>query len=255
MKKIYFATDFHLGVPTLEDSQKREKLLLEFLDSIKDDCEELFLMGDLFDFWFEYKTVIPRGHVRLLGKLADFIDSGIPVHLFAGNHDLWTFSYLQEEIGIQVHRDPEVMMLKGKKFFLVHGDGRGEGDNGYKFLKSMFESKWLQWMFRHVHPDFGIKVALKWSHNHRVNKLKKESEGNYYNDIENTRLYKYAMSELEKDPTIDFFVFGHQHKPMQYKTDEHAVTTVVGNWIWDYTYAVFDGETMSLRHFDRNETE
>lgn len=252
---IYFVTDSHLGIPTLEDSQRREKMLIEFLDSIKESCEELFLMGDLFDFWYEYKTVIPRGHVRLLGKLADFIDSGIPVHLFAGNHDLWTFSYLQEEIGVQVHREPVVMMLKGKKFFMVHGDGRGEGDNGYKFLKSVFENRFLQWCFRHVHPDFGIRVALKWSHNHRVKKLKKESEGNFYKDVENTRLYKYAKAEYEKDPTIDFFVFGHQHKPMQYKTGEHAVTTVVGNWIWDYTYAVFDGEEMELRHFDRNDTE
>ena len=115
MGKIYFVTDFHLGVPTLEDSQMRERKLIAFLDSIKESCEGLFLMGDLFDFWFEYKTVIPRGHVRLLGKLAEFIDSGIAVHLFAGNHDLWTFSYLQEEVGIQVHREPEVMMLKGKK--------------------------------------------------------------------------------------------------------------------------------------------
>ena len=113
----------------------------------------------------------------------------------------------------------------------------------------MFECKFLQWCFRHVHPDFGIKMALKWSHQHRVNKLKKEEKGGYYNVIEDTRLYKYAQEELQKDPTIDFFVFGHQHKPMQYKTGDHAVTTVVGNWIWDYTYAVFDGEEMTLKNY------
>jgi len=250
MKKIYFITDFHLGVPTLEDSQMREKKLIVFLDSIKESCEELFLMGDLFDFWFEYKTVIPRGHVRLLGKLADFIDSGIPVHLFAGNHDLWTFSYLQEEIGIQVHREPEVMMLKGKKFFLVHGDGRGPGDKGYKFLKRVFECKFNQWLFRIIHPDFGIKIALKWSHNHRVMKLEKEAKGNYYSEVEKTRLYNYALIEAEKDPTIDFFVFGHQHKPMQYKIRNHAITTVVGNWLRDFTYAEFDGEEMKLLKYN-----
>ena len=247
MKKIYFVTDFHLGVPTLEDSQRREKKLINFLCSIKESCEVLFLMGDVFDFWYEYKTVIPRGHVRLLGKLAEFIDSGIPVHLFAGNHDLWTFSYLQEEIGIQVHREPEIMMLKGKKFFLVHGDGRGPGDKGYKFLKKVFENKVNQWLFRHIHPDFGIRIALKWSHSHRVTKLGKEAVGNYYSDVENTRLYKYALDEAQKDPSIDFFVFGHQHKPMQYKSGEKAITTVVGNWIRDFTYAEFDGEEMKLK--------
>lgn len=249
MGRIYFVTDFHLGVPTLEDSLMRERRLIAFLDSIKGTCEELFLMGDLFDFWFEYKTVIPRGHVRLLGKLAEFIDSGIAVHLFAGNHDLWTFSYLQEEIGIQVHREPEVMILKGKKFFLVHGDGRGPGDGGYKFLKKVFECRFNQWLFRIIHPDFGIKLALKWSHNHRIKKLDREAKGNYYSDIENTRLYKYAQLESEKDPTIDFFVFGHQHKAMQYKTGSHAVTTVVGNWLRDFTYAEFDGEEMRLKNY------
>ncbi len=249
MGKIYFITDFHLGVPTLEDSQMRERRLIAFLDSISETCEELFLMGDLFDFWFEYKTVIPRGHVRLFGKLAEFIDSGIAVHLFAGNHDLWTFSYLQEEIGIQVHREPEVMMLKGKKFFLVHGDGRGPGDGGYKFLKRVFECRFNQWLFRIIHPDLGIRIALKWSHNHRVKKLDREAKGNYYSDIENTRLYRYAQLESEKDPAINFFVFGHQHKAMQYKTGSHAVTTVVGNWLRDFTYAEFDGEEMRLRNY------
>lgn len=247
---IYFVTDFHLGIPTIEDSQMREKKLISFLDSIKDSCEELFLMGDLFDFWFEYKTVVPRGHVRLLGKLAEFIDNNIKVHLFAGNHDLWTFSYLQEEVGIQVHREPETMILKGKKFFLVHGDGRGPGDGGYKFLKKVFECKFNQWLFRMVHPDLGIKVALKWSHNHRVKKLEKEANGNYYPDAESTRLYKYAQTESEKDPSIDFFVFGHQHKAMQYNTGNHAVTTVVGNWLRDFTYAVFDGEQIKLSNYE-----
>ena len=134
-KKIYFITDLHLGVPTLEDSHQRELKMVRFLDSIKDDDEAIFLMGDLFDFWFEYKTVVPRGYVRLLGKLSQLIDSGIPIHLFAGNHDLWTFDYLQKEVGIILHREPTIMTLKDKTFLLVHGDGRGPGDNGYKFLK------------------------------------------------------------------------------------------------------------------------
>ena len=244
-KKIYFVTDLHLGVPTLEDSHERELKLIRFLDAIKEETEALFLMGDLFDFWFEYKTVVPRGYTRLLGRLAQFVDDGIPVHLFAGNHDLWTFDYLQKEIGIQVHREPMIMTLKDKKFFLVHGDGRGPGDRGYKFLKRVFEGKLNQFLFRWIHPDAGIGLALRWSHNHRVKKLKKEAEGNYYSVIEETRLYKYAQQCIEENPEIDYFVFGHQHKPMQYKVD-NAVVTVVGNWIRDFTYAVFDGKEIQL---------
>ena len=244
-KKIYFVTDLHLGVPTLEDSHERELKLVSFLDAIKEETEALFLMGDLFDFWFEYKTVVPRGYTRLLGRLAQFVDDGIPVHLFAGNHDLWTFDYLQKEIGIQVHREPMIMTLKDKKFFLVHGDGRGPGDRGYKFLKRVFEGKLNQFLFRWIHPDAGIGLALKWSHNHRVKKLKKEAESNYYSVIEETRLYKYALECVKENPEIDYFVFGHQHKPMQYKVD-NAVVTVVGNWIRDFTYAVFDGKEIQL---------
>lgn len=249
-KKIYFLSDFHLGVPDLQDSQRRENMLIHFFDSIKNDAEAIFLMGDLFDFWFEYKTVIPRGYVRLLGKLSQLIDVGIPIYLFAGNHDLWAFDYLQKEVGIILHREPMIMTLKNKKFLLVHGDGRGPGDKGYKFLKRVFECKFNQFLFRWIHPDVGIGLALKWSHNHRVKKLKKEAESNYYSVIEETRLYKYAQECVKDNPELEYFVFGHQHKPMQYKVDNDAVVTVVGNWIRDFTYAVFDGNDMKLLTFD-----
>lgn len=247
---VYFVTDFHFGIPSLEDSQEREKKLLRFLDSIRPNCEELFLMGDLFDFWFEYKTVVPKGFVRLQGKLASFVDAGIPVHMYAGNHDLWTFEYLQKEIGIDLHREPETRILKGKKFLLVHGDGRGPGDRGYKFLKRVFEGPVNQFFFRWIHPDIGIGLALRWSHNHRLKKLRNEVERGYYNDVKNTRLYQYAEQMAQQHPDIDFFVFGHQHKPMQYKSGEHALTTIVGNWICDFTYAEFDGENVELKKFE-----
>ena len=188
--------------------------------------------------------------MRIQGKLAEFCDAGIPVHLFIGNHDLWCFGYLHDELGIQLHREPEVFNLKGKKFFMVHGDGYGPGDKGYKFLKKVFSSKFNQWLFRHLHPDIGIRLALRWSHNHRLKKLKNEVERGYYDDIPNTRLYQYAQEQATLDPSIDFFVFGHQHKPMQYTSGDHALTTVVGNWIYDFTYAVFNGETVELKHFE-----
>ena len=246
---VYFVSDFHLGVPTLEDSQQRELKLLRFLDAIKPDCEILYLMGDLFDFWFEYKTVVPRGFVRLQGKLAEFTDAGIPVHLFIGNHDLWSFGYLHDELGIELHRKPEVVTLKGKKFFLVHGDGYGPGDGGYKFLKKVFECKVNQFLFRWLHPDLGIGLALRWSHKHRLKKLRNEVERGYYDVPEETRLYKYAAEQAQADPSIDFFVFGHQHKPMQYRSGERALTTIVGNWIRDFTYARFDGDTVELKQW------
>ncbi|MCF0200565.1 MAG: UDP-2,3-diacylglucosamine diphosphatase [Bacteroidales bacterium] len=247
---IYFISDFHLGVPNLDDSHQRELKLLRFLNGIQSDCEELFLMGDLFDFWFEYKTVIPRGFARLQGKLAEFTDAGIPVHLFIGNHDLWSFGYLRDELGIQLHREPEIITRHGKKFFLVHGDGRGPGDKGYKFLKKVFECRFNQFLFRWLHPDLGIGLALRWSHKHRLKKLRNEVEKGYYNEVEKTRLYQYALSLSKQDPSIDFFVFGHQHKGMQYASGDHALTTVVGNWIRDFNYAIFDGETVTLKTFE-----
>lgn len=249
-KKIFFLSDFHLGIPTLEDSHQRELKLLSLLDAIRPECEELYIMGDMFDFWFEYKTVIPKGFVRLQGKLAEFTDAGIPVHLFIGNHDLWAFGYLHDELGIELHREPLVKTLKGKKFLLVHGDGRGPGDKGYKFLKKVFECKFNQFLFRLLHPDLGIGLALRWSHQHRLKKLRNEVERGYYDDIPKTRLYQYAQEQAKLDPTIDFFVFGHQHKPMQYTAGDHAQTTIVGNWIYDFTYAVFDGENIELKTFE-----
>lgn len=245
-KKVYFLSDLHLGVPTLEDSHLREKAAVQFLDEIKNDCSELFLMGDLFDFWFEYKHVIPKGFVRIQAKLAEFVDSGIKVRLFAGNHDIWTFSYLQKELGIEVLREPEIMKILGHNFFLVHGDGRGQGDNGYKFLKWLFEGRFTQWLFRWLHPDLGLSIGLAWSYKHRIKKLERERKGNYYADIEKTRLYRYAQTMKEQHPEVEYFVFGHQHKGMQYATDG-ALTTVVGNWIWEYDYAVFDGTTMERK--------
>ena len=201
--------------------------------------------------------VLVPGDISWALKIEEAMDDFEWIHnlpglkiLSKGNHDLWCFGYLHDELGIELHREPVVKTIKGKKFFLVHGDGRGPGDRGYKFLKKVFELKPNQWMFKWLHPDLGIGLALRWSHNHRLKKLKNEVERGYYDDIPNTRLYQYAQEQAKLDPSIDFFVFGHQHKPMQYKTGDHALTTVVGNWIYDFTYAVFDGETVEFKKFE-----
>ena len=161
--KIYFASDFHLGIPDHDSSMKREVKLVRWLDEIRKDASEIYLMGDIFDFWFEYKTAIPKGYARLLGKLAEITDAGIPVHLFRGNHDMWAFHYLQEELHIQLHRAPELKQFGSKQFYLAHGDGLGPGDHGYKFLKKVFACRFNQWLFRWLHPDLGIRMALFWS--------------------------------------------------------------------------------------------
>ncbi|MCK5839474.1 MAG: UDP-2,3-diacylglucosamine diphosphatase, partial [Bacteroidales bacterium] len=162
-KNIYFASDFHLGVPDHESSLVREKLFVRWLDEVRGDAGEIYLMGDIFDFWFEYKTVIPKGFVRILGKLAEITDSGIPVYLFKGNHDVWAFDYLQKEINIQLFRQPEIKLFGNKKIYLAHGDGLGPGDTGYKFLKKMFAFRPNQWLFKWLHPDIGTRLGLYFS--------------------------------------------------------------------------------------------
>ena len=188
-KKTYFASDFHFGIPDHNSSLEREKRLVRWLDMIKNDADEVFLMGDIFDFWFEYRNVIPKGFVRLLGKIAEFTDCGIPVHVFRGNHDVWAFDYLEKEVGVQLHREPEIREFDGTKVFLAHGDGLGPGDNGYKFLKKVFEFKPNQWLFRWLHPDWGTRMGLYFSSRSRLAHVAKEKKYNLKNLIFTRRCY------------------------------------------------------------------
>jgi Uncharacterized protein conserved in bacteria len=214
-KKIYFASDFHLGIPSPEESLVREKKLVRWLDLIKDDAKAIFLMGDLFDFWFEYHTVVPKGHIRLLGKITELIDSGIEVHLFMGNHDLWQFGYLEKEIGIIMHREPELWTFNGKTFFLAHGDGLGDGDKGYKFLKNIFECKFNQFLFNWLHPDIGMRLALYCSYKSRLGHMMHGERIGKDIEIKDLLLYQYANQQLTEHPEIDYFIFGHVHQPVK----------------------------------------
>ena len=174
--KLYFASDFHLGIPNHESSLIREKKLVKWLDVVSKDATEIFLMGDVLDFWFEYKHVVPKGYVRLLGKIAEITDSGIPVHLFRGNHDIWAFDYLEKELGVRLYRKPLVREFDGKKIYLAHGDGLGPGDYGYKFLKKVFEFKPNQFLFRWLHPDIGASMGLFWSQRSKLANDAKERQ-------------------------------------------------------------------------------
>lgn len=251
MKKtrLYFASDFHLGIPDYESSLKREKLLVKWLDTITADADEIFLMGDIFDFWFEYKFVVQKGYVRLLGKIAEITDKGIPVHLFRGNHDVWAFDYLNKELNVQLHREPVIREFDGRKLFLAHGDGLGPGDNGYKMLKKVFEFKPNQFLFRWLHPDLGARMGLYFSRKSRLANESKEGREDKSNSPDEEMLVQYARKKTLQYPDVDYFVFGHRHIPMQLKVSEKAEVVILGDWITHFSYGVFEDGKMRIEYF------
>ena len=249
-QKIYFASDFHLGIPDHDSSLEREKKLVAWLELARIDAVEIFLIGDLFDFWFEYKTAIPRGYVRLLGKLAEITDAGIPVHLFRGNHDMWAFDYLTKELNIRLHRDPEFREFNGKHFYLAHGDGLGPGDRGYKFIRKVFASPFNQWLFRQLHPDFGIRLALFWSRKSRSVGIEKEKrEQDITLKLIHQRITVHSKELLIQHPELDYLIYGHYHYPLDTPLTDRVRQLVLGDWITHFTYAVFDGERLYLKNF------
>jgi UDP-2,3-diacylglucosamine hydrolase len=243
-KKIYFASDFHLGAPNSSKSFLREQKLCSWLDSIKNDCEQLFLLGDIFDFWFEYKYVIPKGYVRLLGRLADFCDKGIPVYLFTGNHDMWAFDYLEKEIGIKIFRKPIDITLKDSQFHIGHGDGLGPGDYKYKVLKKIFENRICQKLFGIIHPDIGIGLADFLSKRSRA---KSGHTDEVFLGEDKEWLIQYCKERQMKNP-VEYYVFGHRHLPIQHKI-QTAVYLNLGDWIRYFTYATFDGQELELKEY------
>lgn len=247
-KKIYFASDVHLGAPALNNNRERELLFVSWLDSIKNKADKLFLMGDVFDFWFEYKKAVPRGHTRFLGKLSELSDLGVDIHFFTGNHDFWVFDYLQNECGLTVHYQPEKTELYGKKFFLGHGDGLGNYDKGYKILKKIFTNRFLQWCFHRLHPNFGIWLALKWSKQSRL-KDNGTVEAEEFRGEDNEWLVLFSKDVLKAE-YFDYFIFGHRHCPADITIGENSRYINLGDWITHFTYAVYDGNAVKLLKYD-----
>lgn len=244
--RIYFASDLHLGAPDEASSFERERRFIRWLDWIKEDAEALYLLGDIFDMWFEYKHVVPKGHVRLLGRLAEMADEGIPIHYFTGNHDMWIFDYLPKEIGMTLHRDPIERELKGKRFLLGHGDGLGPGDKGYKFMKRVFRSRIAQWFYKWIHPDPGLSLAHFFSGTSR-----QASEEGYLGD-ENEWLVQYCKESLQ-EKHYDYFIFGHRHLALDIsldKSEDPPRYINLGDWIEWNSYACFDGERLDLKRFE-----
>lgn len=245
-KKIFFASDFHLGVPDYARSRERENLVVNWLDQIKTEASEIYLLGDVFDFWFEYSTVIPKGYTRFLGKIAEIVDSGIPVYFFKGNHDMWMFDYFKQELGIQIISDELIIERGGKRFYLHHGDGLGPGDKQYKILKKIFRSKFCQWFFARLHPNFGIGLATKWSRKSRLQNNKKEE----FRDISEEWLVSYSKDVLTKEH-FDYLIFGHRHLPLDIPIGKSRYINL-GEWINYNSYAVFDGENLELCYFQKD---
>ncbi len=241
-KKIYFSSDNHLGAPDAASSHPREKRFVSWLDEIKSDAAVVFLLGDLFDFWFEYRTVVPKGFVRVLGKLAEISDAGIPIYFFVGNHDLWMKDYFKTELGITVFHEPQSFHIGNHSFFIGHGDGKGPGDKGYKRMKKVFTSPFFQWLFRWIHPDLGVRLAQYLS---VKNKLISGDEDRAFLGEDQEWLAQYAKRKLEHTH-YDYFIFGHRHLPMTIDLGGGSVYINLGDWITHYTYATYDGTSTKL---------
>jgi len=245
-KKIYFLSDFHLGAPDEKSSLVREKKLVRFFDSIRHNAAQIFIVGDIFDFWYEYKEVVPRGYVRLLGKLAELTDAGIPVHFFVGNHDMWMHDYFQKELNISVYFEPKVFEFNQKIFYIGHGDGLGPGDHGYKFIKKIFRNPLCQWAFGQLHPTWGIGLANYFSRKSRV-KTGNSDEIFLGEDKEWLILY---CREMLKQKHYDYFIFGHRHFPLDFSLGADSRYINLGDWIRNFTYATFDGKDMELKKWN-----
>lgn len=254
-KKIFFTSDHHFGVPNRAQSLERELKFVQWLEHNAPDMEALYIMGDLFDFWFEYKTVIPKGYSLLLGALSNLRQQGIPVHYFRGNHDMWAFSYFEQELGFAMYREPVIRQLHGKNFFLAHGDGLGPGDHGYKFIKSVFENRLNQWLFKLIHPDLAMGIALYWSQKSRYANITREEQeraAGLHQNVEwllSKRLPAFAANYLKTDPTIDYFVFGHWHLPVDVALNQKSRCLNIGDWIKFFSYLELSGPDLVHRYW------
>lgn len=248
---IYFASDLHLGMQPGEESRERELYFVEWMESIRHDAKELWLLGDVFDYWFEYKKVVPRGFTRFLGKLATLSDEGVEIHIFTGNHDVWFFSYLQEEMGATIHRETLTRTWNNHRFMLGHGDGLLKSERCYRLLQGIFRNRILQWLYARLHPNGSTAFAQWWS---RKSRLKKGSFVPFLG-AEKEHQVIYAKQILREDPGIEFFVFGHRHVPFEIQLTDSSKVLCLGDWIVNFTYAVFDGEQLHLKKYfeDRGE--
>lgn len=246
-KKVYFGSDFHLGLSSSSRDKEidREKLIVSWLESIEQNAQAIFLVGDIFDFWFEYKHVIPKGFIRFLGKIADLKDKGIDIYFFTGNHDLWMFEYLQTEIGIPIFDKPIELHINKTTLFVGHGDGLGPGDGFYKLLKKVFTNGFARWLFRWIHPDIGIGLARRWS---KASRLSKKDHDEVFLG-EDEYLIQFCRRQ-EQIQHRDYYVFGHRHLPLEIEINGTSNYFNLGEWVRSYTFGEYDGNAFELRKYD-----
>ena len=253
MKPIYFLSDAHLGSRAIKHGRTQERRLVRFLDSIKEKAGAVYLLGDMFDFWYEYKLVVPKGYTRFLGKLSELTDLGVEVHYFTGNHDIWAFEYLEKECGVVIHRQPLTLELGDKLFYLAHGDGLGDPDPKFKFLRALFHNRMAQRLFSCLHPRWAIDFGLTWAKHSRL-KHEAEEPPHYFGE-DKEFLVLFAKEYLKSHPSVNYFVFGHRHIELDLMLSHSARLLILGDWITQFTYAVFDGEQLWMENYIEGETE
>lgn len=243
------ASDLHLGAPNKESSLKREKIFVQWLESIEKDATIIYLVGDIFDFWFEYRKTVPQGYIRILGKLAMMADKGIEIHLFTGNHDLWYGEYLKNEIGAKIHTGPITVTHFNKKYYIAHGDGLGPGDYGYKFIKKIFINPVCQWLFRRLHPDTGVSIADFFSKlSGYYSKTGKEPE--FFGENEN--LIIHSRSILKQSPDYEYFIYGHRHILKRYTLSDNSESIYLGDWLKYNSYVKITEKSTEILHYEKN---
>lgn len=248
MKNVYFLSDSHLGCRSIPHDRTRERRLVHFLDSIKQKASAVYLLGDIFDFWYEYKTVVPRGYTRLLGKLSELTDMGVEVHFFIGNHDMWCSDYLTKECGVVIHMEPMTVEIGDKLFMLAHGDGLGDPDRKFRFLRSVFHNDLCRRMFSCLHPRWAMSFGLKWAAHSR---LKHNCEGGDppYLGEDKEPLVLFAKEYLKTHADMNYFIFGHRHIELDLMLSRSSRVLILCDWITQFTYAVFDGEHLFLENY------
>ncbi len=252
MKNIYFLSDAHLGSLALKHRRTQERRLVRFLDSIKDKAAAIYLLGDMFDFWDEYKYVVPKGFTRFLGKLSELTDSGVEVHFFTGNHDLWTYGYLEEECGVILHRQPLTVELYGKEFYLAHGDGLGDPDNKFKLLRKLFHNRLCQRMLNFMHTWWGMQLGLNWAKHSRLKRA--DGKETPYLGEDKEYLVLWTKAYMQQHPDIDYFIYGHRHIELDLSLGRKSRMLILGDWIWQFTYVVFDGQHLFLEQYVEGES-
>ena len=253
MKNVYFLSDAHLGSLAIDHSRMHERRLVRFLDSIKNKAAAIYLLGDMFDFWYEFKYVVPRGYTRFLGKLSELSDMGVEIHYFTGNHDIWAFDYLEKECGVILHKQPLTTEIYGKIFLLAHGDGLGDPDKKFKFLRALFHSKVCQFLFSSIRPRWSMWLGLTWAKHSRMKRNNNEEPP--YMGENREHLVLYTKEYIKTHPDVDYFIYGHRHIEIDLQLSRKSRMIVLGDWITQFSYVVYDGEHMFMSEYIEGESQ